>query len=133
MVRVLLVDDDAPLVELLKYALERHGYSVLGALDGEQALRRWEAERPDIVLLDADLPKPGGLEVCRRIRQGSGTAIIMLTARKEEADVVRGLDSGADDYVPKPFSVKQLAARMEAVLRRRPGPERRPSASRGSA
>jgi DNA-binding response OmpR family regulator len=93
-----------------------------GALDGEQALRRWEAERPDIVLLDANLPKLGGFEVCRRIRQSSATSIIMLTARKEEVDVVRGLELEADDDVGKPFSVKLLVARMEAVLRRRTGP-----------
>jgi DNA-binding response OmpR family regulator len=88
------------------------------AKDGEQALQRWEAERPDLVLLDGNLPKLDGFEVCRRIRHQARTPIIMLTARDEEADVVRGLQLGADDYVTKPFSTKQLTARMRAVLRR---------------
>ena len=116
--KVLLVDDDADLLDLTAYALRREGYSVLSAIDGQQALRRWEAESPDIVVLDANMPKLDGFEVCRRIRQESETPIIMLTARDEEEDIVRGLKLGADDYVTKPFSAKQLAARMTAVLRR---------------
>jgi DNA-binding response OmpR family regulator len=120
-VKVLLVDDDADLVDLMGYALRREGYTVLTALDGQQALQRWETERPDLVLLDGTLPKVDGFEVCRRIRHASETPIIMLTARDQEADVVRGLKLGADDYVTKPFSAKQLAARMEALLRRSKG------------
>ena len=116
--KVLLVDDDAELVDLLRYALRREGYTVLTALDGEQALQRWEAERPDLILLDGRLPKVDGFEVCRRVRHASATPIIMLSARDEEADVLRGLQLGADDYVTKPFSAKLLAARMRAVLRR---------------
>jgi DNA-binding response OmpR family regulator len=117
-VKVLLVDDDAELVDLLRYALRREGYTVLTALDGEQALQRWEAERPDLILLDGILPKVDGFEVCRRVRHASATPIIMLTARDEEADVLRGLQLGADDYVTKPFSARVLAARMRAILGR---------------
>jgi DNA-binding response OmpR family regulator len=117
-VKVLLVDDDAELVDVLAYALRREGYTVLTAPDGEQALQRWEAERPDLILLDGRLPKVDGFEVCRRVRQASETPIIMLTARDEEADVLRGLQLGADDYVTKPFSARVLAARMRTVLRR---------------
>jgi DNA-binding response OmpR family regulator len=117
-VKVLVVDDDADLLDLMTYALRREGYSVLTAIDGQQALQRWETEHPDIVLLDGNLPKLDGFEVCRRIRHGAKTPIIMLTARDEEADVLRGLQVGADDYVTKPFSAKLLTARMKTVLRR---------------
>lgn len=116
--KVLLVEDDADLLDLLTYALGREGYSVLTAMDGQQALRRWEDDSPDVVLLDANLPKIDGYEVCRRIRHDGATPIIMLTARDEEEDVLRGFRVGADDYVNKPFSAKQLAARIKAVLRR---------------
>ena len=116
--KVLVVDDDADLLDLMTYALRREGYNVLTAIDGQQALQRWEAERPDIILLDGNLPKLDGFEVCRRIRHGAKTPIIMLTARDEEADVLRGLQVGADDYVTKPFSAKLLTARMKTVLRR---------------
>ena len=116
--KVLVVDDDVDLLDLTAYALRREGYTVSAATDGQQALHRWESDRPDIVLLDVNLPKLNGFEVCRRIRHESETPIIMLTARDEEEDVVRGLQLGADDYVTKPFSAKQLTARMKAVLRR---------------
>src|SRR3712207_6124003 len=116
--KVLLVEDDVDLLDLTTYALRREGYTVLAAIDGQQALQRWEAEQPDIVLLDVNMPKLNGFEVCRRIRQESQTPVIMLTAQDEEEDVVRGLTLGADDYVTKPFSAKQLTARMKAVLRR---------------
>lgn len=116
--KVLVVDDDIDLLDLLSYALRREGYTVLTAADGQQALRRHEAELPDIILLDTNLPKLNGFEVCRRIRHASETPIIMLTARDEEEDVLRGLQLGADDYVTKPFSPKQLVARMRALLRR---------------
>jgi DNA-binding response OmpR family regulator len=114
-VKVLLVDDGADLVELLHYALRREGDTVLTALDGEHALQRWGAERPDLVLLDGNLPKVDGFEVCRRIHHASETPISMLTAWDEEADVLRGLQVGADDYVTKPFSAKVLVARMQTV------------------
>jgi DNA-binding response OmpR family regulator len=116
--KALVVDDDLDLLDLTTYALRREGYNVLPAVDGKQALQRWEAEHPDIVLLDANLPRLNGFEVCRRIRQESSTPIIMVTACDDESDVVRGLQLGADDYVTKPFSQKQLAARMKALLRR---------------
>jgi DNA-binding response OmpR family regulator len=116
--KVLVVDDDIDLVDLLSYALRREGYAVVTATDGHQGLARWEAEGPDIVLLDVNLPKLNGFEVCRRIRQDAEIPIIMLTARDEDEDVVRGLQLGADDFVTKPFSMKQLRARIQAVLRR---------------
>jgi DNA-binding response OmpR family regulator len=116
--KVLLVEDDADLLDLLTYALGREGYTVLTAMDGQQALKRWEDNTPDIVLLDANIPKIDGYEVCRRIRHDGATPIIMLTARDEEEDVLHGFRAGADDYVNKPFSAKQLAARIKAVLRR---------------
>src|SRR5688500_1424453 len=104
----------------MTYALRREGYTVIAAIDGQQALERLEADHPDIVLLDANLPKINGFEVCRRIRhdQDSQTPVIMMTARNKDEEVVHGLNIGADDYVTKPFSVKQLTARMKAVLRR---------------
>jgi DNA-binding response OmpR family regulator len=117
--KVLVVEDDVDLLDLLTYALRREGFGVIGAWDGMQALHRWESEKPDIILLDANLPKLDGFEVCRRIRAGSqALPIIMLTARDEEEDIVHGLHLGADDYVAKPFSAKQLVARIRAVLRR---------------
>jgi DNA-binding response OmpR family regulator len=117
-VKVLLVEDDVDLLDLTTYALRREGYEVVAAVNGQQALARWEAERPDIILLDGNLPGLNGFEVCRRIRQAGATPIVMLTARDQEEDLVRGLQLGADDYVTKPFSAKQLVARMTAVLRR---------------
>jgi DNA-binding response OmpR family regulator len=119
--KVLVVEDDVDLLDLLTYALQREGYTVLAAVDGPQALARFEADQPDLVLLDLGLPKLDGLEVCRRIRHAAQTPIVMLTGRAEEDDVVRGLEVGADDYVTKPFSAKQLIARLAAVLRRCPG------------
>ena len=116
--KVLLVEDDADVLDVTTYALRREGYTVLAAVDGQQALARWEAERPDLVLLDVTLPKLNGFEVCRRIRHEGETPIIMLTARREEEDVIRGLKLGADDYVTKPFSPRQLVMRMQAVRRR---------------
>src|SRR5215207_740758 len=116
--KVLVVEDDTDLLDLTTYALRREGYTVVAAIDGQQALERWEADSPDIVLLDGNLPKLNGFEVCRRIRQEDQTPIIMLTARGAEEDVVKGLQLGADDYVTKPFSANQLTARMKAVLRR---------------
>ena len=116
--KVLIVEDDVDLLDLTTCALRREGYEVVAAVDGQQGLARWEAERPDLVLLDGNLPGLNGFEVCRRIRQEGQTPIIMLTARDREEDIVRGLQLGADDYVTKPFSAKQLVARMKAVLRR---------------
>jgi DNA-binding response OmpR family regulator len=126
-VKVLVVDDDADLLDLTAYALRRDGFTVVQAVDGDQALLKWKREEPDLVLLDANMPKLNGFEVCRRIRQASTTPVILLTARDDEADILQGLELGADDYVTKPFSAKQLIARIKAVIRRCQGdPYRQP-------
>jgi DNA-binding response OmpR family regulator len=116
--KILLVDDDADMLDITSYALRREGFTVIMATDGTQALRRWRSERPDLVLLDVSMPRMGGLEVCRQIRQESSTPIIMLTAAGDEEHILQGFARGADDYVTKPFSPKQLAVRIRAVLRR---------------
>jgi two-component system phosphate regulon response regulator PhoB len=119
--RVLVVEDESALVELLRYNLERSGLRVSVAYDGEEALSAIKEDMPDLVLLDWMLPLMSGIELCRQLRRQTATAnlpIIMLTARGEEADRVRGLDAGADDYVTKPFSPTELVARIRAVLRR---------------
>jgi two-component system phosphate regulon response regulator PhoB len=118
---VLIVEDEAPLVTLLRYNLEKEGFSVCSAGDGEEALLQIAENKPDAVLLDWMLPLVSGLEVCRQIRRSPSSRalpIILLTARGEEADRVRGLDSGADDYIVKPFSPSELVARLRAVIRR---------------
>src|SRR3954452_8050352 len=118
---ILIVEDEAPLVMMLRYNLEREGFAVDEAANGEEALLRIAERRPDAVLLDWMLPHVSGLEVCRQIRRSPETRslpVIMLTARSEEGDRVRGLDSGADDYVVKPFSPSELVARLRAVMRR---------------
>jgi two-component system phosphate regulon response regulator PhoB len=122
---ILVVEDEDSLATLLQYNLEKEGYDVALAGDGEEALLLVDERLPDLVVLDWMLPKISGIEVCRRLRQRNETRnlpIIMLTARGEESDRVRGLDTGADDYVVKPFSMTELTARIRAVLRRlRPG------------
>ncbi len=118
---ILVVEDETPLITLLRYNLEREGYAVLEAQDGDEALNLVREHRPDLVLLDWMLPLMSGIEVCRQLRRNPETRaipIVMLTARGEEGDKLRGLDSGADDYVPKPFSPSELIARIRAVLRR---------------
>jgi len=118
---VLIVEDEAPLVTMLRYNLEREGFAVDEATNGEEALLRIAERRPDAVLLDWMLPHVSGLEICRQIRRAPSTRslpVIMLTARGEESDRIRGLDSGADDYVVKPFSPNELIARVRAVIRR---------------
>ncbi len=118
---VLIIDDEADIVEFIEYNLRREQFDTRRASDGPAALRQAREEQPDLVLLDLMLPGIDGLEVCRQLRQSPETAhipIIMLTAKGEEADVVSGLEVGADDYVPKPFSMRLLLARMRAVLRR---------------
>jgi DNA-binding response OmpR family regulator len=117
-VKALIVDDDLALADVLSFTLRRAGYQVLTAHDGLTALDRWRAETPDLILLDLNLPRMDGLSVCRQIRSQAQTPIIILSVRGEEDDVVRGLGMGADDYVVKPFSPRQLLARAEAVLRR---------------
>ncbi|WP_299545371.1 phosphate regulon transcriptional regulator PhoB [Phenylobacterium sp.] len=122
---VLVVEDEDSLATLLQYNLQKEGYDVALAGDGEEALLLVDERLPDLIVLDWMLPKISGIEVCRRLRQRNETRnvpIIMLTARGEESDRVRGLDTGADDYVVKPFSMTELTARIRAVLRRlRPG------------
>jgi two-component system, OmpR family, phosphate regulon response regulator PhoB len=122
---VLVVEDEDALASLLQYNLDKEGYRVAIAVDGEDALMQIDEQLPDLVVLDWMLPKVSGVEVCRRLRARPETRalpIIMLTARGEETDRIRGLDTGADDYVVKPFSMSELAARIRAVLRRiRPG------------
>lgn len=116
--KVLIIDDDQDLIDVMTYALRREGYEVSGAVDGLQALERLRTDMPDIIVLDLRLPRLNGFEVCRRIRHISEVPIIIATGRSEEQDVLRGLQLGADDYVTKPFSLKQLAARLQTVLRR---------------
>jgi two-component system phosphate regulon response regulator PhoB len=122
---ILVAEDEDSLATLLQYNLEKEGYDVAVAGDGEEALLLVDERLPDLIVLDWMLPKVSGIEVCRRIRQrpeARNVPIIMLTARGEETDRIRGLDTGADDYVVKPFSMTELAARIRAVLRRlRPG------------
>ena len=122
---VLVVEDEEALAELLKYNLEREGYRVSVAQDGEEALIVSAETAPDLVLLDWMIPKVPGIEVCRRLRarpEARNTPIVMLTARGDEGDRIRGLDTGADDYITKPFSMSELLARLRAVMRRiRPG------------
>lgn len=118
---VLVVEDEMPLTTLLRYNLEKEGYRVSEAHDGEEAMIMADEETPDLVLLDWMLPKISGIEVCRRLRgraESRNMPIIMLTARGEEGDRIRGLDTGADDYITKPFSMTELLARVRAVLRR---------------
>ena len=115
---ILLVDDEDAIQKLLSFPLQKDGYRVVEARDGEAALRRFEEETIDLVVLDLALPKLDGLEVCRRLRAGSTVPIIMLTARDEEIDKVIGLEIGADDYITKPFSIREFRSRVRALLRR---------------
>jgi DNA-binding response OmpR family regulator len=116
--KILVVEDDSTLREALRYNLEKEGYMVLLAGDGGEALDRARSDRPDLMLLDLMLPVIGGLEVCRILRGEMQLPVIMLTAKTEEVDKVVGLEMGADDYVTKPFSMRELQARIKAVLRR---------------
>jgi DNA-binding response OmpR family regulator len=115
---ILVVDDEARIVKLVRDYLERAGFDVLTARDGETALQTTRLEKPDLIVLDLMLPGVDGLDVCRRLRRESSVPIIMLTARVEEADRIVGLELGADDYVTKPFSPRELVARVRATLRR---------------
>ncbi len=116
--RILVVDDEPNIVNVLRSNLEREGYKVLAAYDGEEALRVTLSRKPDLILLDCMLPGLDGFDVCKRIRQESTVPIIMLTAKSEEIDKVLGLELGADDYITKPFSVREVLARVKAQLRR---------------
>lgn len=120
--KALVVDDDRVLADLVAFTLRREGFQITLAYDGQSALQRWSEEQPDIVILDVNLPKTvpaiDGFTVCQRIREVSDTPVILLTVRDSEDDIVYGLKVGADDYIQKPFSPRQLVARVEAVLRR---------------
>src|SRR5436189_5910204 len=117
--RILLVDDEQPIQTLLSFPLQRDGYDVVAAADGREALARFSEQIFDLVVLDVMLPRMDGLEVCRRLRaKGETVPIIMLTAKTEEIDKVLGLELGADDYITKPFSVREFRSRVKAVLRR---------------
>ncbi|AFK85473.1 MULTISPECIES: response regulator [Thermoanaerobacterium] len=118
MSRILIVDDEKPIVEILKYNLEKNGYSTIEAYDGEEGLKMAQEKNPDLILLDVMLPKMDGFTVLRILRQTMTTPILMLTAKEEEVDKVLGLELGADDYVTKPFSMRELIARVKANLRR---------------
>src|SRR3989441_9523891 len=115
---ILLVDDEQAVQQPLSFALERDGYRVVQARDGAEALERFAAEHVDLVVLDLMLPKVDGLEVCKRLRAESTVPIIMLTARDDELDKVLGLELGADDYITKPFSIREFRSRVRALLRR---------------
>lgn len=118
MKKILLVEDEEKIATLVADYLRNEGYVVVTAYDGEEGLLAFNREAPDIVLLDVMLPRVSGLDICRQIRQKSSTPIIMLTARSEEIDKLLGLELGADDYVTKPFSLREIVARIKAVLRR---------------
>ena len=120
MSKVLIVEDERAIVEILKFNLSREGYETLEALDGEAGLQLARTADPDLILLDVMLPKLDGFSICRQLREsGISTPIIMLTAREEENDKVFGLEAGADDYITKPFSMRELMARVKANIRRR--------------
>lgn len=116
--KILIIDDEPRIVEVVKLYLERDGFQTASASDGKQALERVSSYKPDLVILDLNLPDMDGLEVCRTIRKQSDVPIIMLTGRGEEVDKIVGLEVGADDYVTKPFSPREIVARVRAVLRR---------------
>jgi DNA-binding response OmpR family regulator len=116
--KVLLVDDDPDLLDVTAYALRREGINVIVATDGAQAIRQWVTEHPNLVILDIGLPRMDGIEVCRRIRRTSSTPVLILTGLNSDEQVVRGFSAGADDYVTKPFSPRQLAARIHAIVGR---------------
>jgi two-component system response regulator ResD len=116
--RILVVDDEPVVVEVVERYLQREGYTVRTASDGAMAMEAYADMRPHLVVLDLMLPKMNGMEICRRIREGSRTPVIMLTARGDEMDRIAGFETGADDYLAKPFSPRELVARVKAVLRR---------------
>lgn len=116
--KILIVDDEKPISDIIKFNMEKEGYETATAFDGEEALEKVESEKPDLIILDLMLPKIDGLEVAKRVRAKHNTPIIMVTAKDSELDKVLGLELGADDYVTKPFSNRELVARVKANLRR---------------
>ncbi|MDP9352153.1 MAG: response regulator transcription factor [Chloroflexota bacterium] len=119
--KILIADDDADLLDILAFSLRREGFKVVSARDGREALAQVAAEQPDLVVLDVGMPEMDGFEVCRRLRKESSLPIIMLTARDQDESIVLGLDIGADDYVTKPYSPRELIARVRALARRSSG------------
>jgi phosphate regulon transcriptional regulator PhoB len=126
--KVLVVDDEAPIVEVITYNLRKEGFQTVSAMDAETCIELVRSEKPDLIILDVMLPAASGFDVCRSVRRHSDVPIIMLTARAEETDRVVGLELGADDYITKPFSIRELMARVKAILRRTQAGEM-PSAS----
>lgn len=120
-IRILLADDDEDFAEVTAYALRRAGFQVRTASNGDEALNLWRIEEPDIVVLDVQMPGTSGLEACRTIRSTSSTPIVIISGERREADMIRGLEVGADDYIVKPFSVRHLVMRLRAILRRTTG------------
>ncbi|PKO05151.1 MAG: DNA-binding response regulator [Chloroflexi bacterium HGW-Chloroflexi-3] len=116
--KVLIVDDDRTLADFLAFTFKREGFEVILAEDGDSAYRRWQDANPDLIILDVNLPKEDGFKICKRIREQSDIPIILLTVRSDEEDILGGFHLGADDYITKPFSPRQLIARVKAVLRR---------------
>lgn len=116
--KILIVEDEQAIVDIISFNLEREGYTVFAAYDGEEGVEKAKAENPDLILLDLMLPKMDGYEVCKYLRKTMTTPIIMLTAREEEVDKILGLELGADDYITKPFSMRELLARVKANIRR---------------
>lgn len=118
MPHILIVDDEAPLRDSLSYTLRKEGYEVTTAADGNSAIKQFHKQVPDLILLDLMLPEVDGMEICWRIRAFSDVPIVMLTAKDQDVDKIRGLDAGADDYVTKPFNTGELLSRIRAALRR---------------
>ncbi|HTQ09215.1 MAG TPA: response regulator transcription factor [Fimbriimonadaceae bacterium] len=116
--KILVVDDEAPILEAVSYSLRKEGFRVSVAMNAEACMRSFREDQPDLIILDVMLPSASGFQVCKKIRMTHDTPIILLTARAEERDKILGLDLGADDYVTKPFSVRELMARVKAILRR---------------
>src|ERR1044072_1163069 len=117
--KILVVDDESPILEAVSYSLRKEGFKVAVAMNAEACMRLFREEHPDLIILDVMLPSASGFQVCKKIRAGNDTPIILLTARAEERDKILGLELGADDYVTKPFRVRKLIARFKAVLPRR--------------
>ena len=116
--KILVVDDESNIVDILRFNLQREGYEVLAAYDGQEGLDKARSEGPDLILLDVMLPKMDGIAVCQRIRERSDVPIIMLTAKGEDMDKILGLEYGADDYMTKPFNILEVKARIKTILRR---------------
>ena len=116
--KILIVEDEQAIVDIIAFNLQKEGYTVISAFDGEEGVEKAKAENPDLILLDLMLPKMDGYEVCKYLRRSMSTPIIMLTAREEEVDKILGLELGADDYITKPFSMRELMARVKANIRR---------------